>query len=113
MADTGLSAAGRFAAQLAADGIQVTPPVRARAPQDAVPLASRDSLPLRRAVEYMLKASDNNIAETLLRLAAPARHRPADWQGGTQVVRSVLEGYGVPLDGSPCSTAAGCPARTG
>ncbi|MFC1436942.1 D-alanyl-D-alanine carboxypeptidase/D-alanyl-D-alanine-endopeptidase [Streptacidiphilus sp. N1-10] len=108
--DTALAAGDVFAGALAKAGVAVPPgPLRhAVAPAvdgggggdgGAVLLASRTSVPLWNAVEYMLKVSDNNIAEGLLRLAALGRGRPATWQGGTAVVRQVLDGYGVPLGG--------------
>ena len=97
--DTALAAARVFAGQLAEDGVRATPPVRAVAPADSEAIASHTSHPLWSDLEYMLKVSDNDIAEGLLRLTALARNRPATWQGGTGVVRSVLADYGIPLDG--------------
>lgn len=99
--DTALAAAQLFAKQLAADGVRLppAPPVRAAAPATAVELAGHTSRPLWEAVEYMLKVSDNNIAEGLLRLTALGRHRPPTWQGGTTAVRAVLAGYRIPLRG--------------
>jgi D-alanyl-D-alanine carboxypeptidase/D-alanyl-D-alanine-endopeptidase (penicillin-binding protein 4) len=67
----------------------------------------------------MLKHSDNDIAETLLRTTALAAGRPATFEGGTQVVRQVLSHvYGVSLahfelyDGSGLSRADRIPAAT-
>lgn len=73
--------------------------VRATVPSGAEPLAVHTSRPLWGTVEYMLKASDNNVAEELLRLTALASGRPATWYDGTTVVTGVLAGYHVPLDG--------------
>jgi D-alanyl-D-alanine carboxypeptidase/D-alanyl-D-alanine-endopeptidase (penicillin-binding protein 4) len=102
--DTALAAGDVFARGLAAAGVALPsgPLRRAVAPAlggGVVLLASRTSAPLWNAVEYMLKVSDNNIAEGLLRLSALARGRPATWAGGTALVREVLDGYGVPLAG--------------
>ena len=102
--DTALAAGDVFARALTGAGVTLPhgPLRRAVAPAvggGAVLLASRTSVPLWNAVEYMLKVSDNNIAEGLLRLAALGRGRPATWQGGTAVVRQVLDGYRVPLGG--------------
>jgi D-alanyl-D-alanine carboxypeptidase/D-alanyl-D-alanine-endopeptidase (penicillin-binding protein 4) len=102
--DTALAAGDVFARGLSAAGVAVPsgPLRRAVAPAvggGVVLLASRTSAPLSNAVEYMLKASDNNIAEGLLRLAALGRGRPATWEDGTDLVREVLGGYRVPLDG--------------
>jgi hypothetical protein len=49
-------------------------------------------------VKHMLKVSDNDSAETLLRMTALAAGRPATFEGGTAVVREVLTRYGVSLD---------------
>jgi len=106
-ADTALSAAASFGRQLAAAGVRCAPPTRAPAPADAEPVAVRSSGPLWQAVEYMLKVSDNNVAEELLRLTALARHGTADWQDGTEAVRSVLDGYRVPLDGTALNDGSG------
>ena len=97
--DTALATARRFGELLTVDGVQVGAPTRAVVRPDAVAVASRTSQPLWQTVEHMLKVSDNNTAEVLLRLTALARHGAADWQDGTDAVRSVLGGYGVPLDG--------------
>jgi D-alanyl-D-alanine carboxypeptidase/D-alanyl-D-alanine-endopeptidase (penicillin-binding protein 4) len=102
--DTALAAARLFAHQLATAGVRLpTEPAargeRGTAPADALDLASHTSPPLARAVEHMLKVSDNNTAEGLLRLIAVARHLPPTWRGGTAAVRAVLAGYGVPLGG--------------
>jgi D-alanyl-D-alanine carboxypeptidase/D-alanyl-D-alanine-endopeptidase (penicillin-binding protein 4) len=97
--DTSLAAARVFAGDLAADGVGAGGPRRATAPAGAELIARHVSHPLAADVEEMLKVSDNGIAEGLLRLTALARNRPATWQGGTEAVRSVLRGYGVPLQG--------------
>jgi D-alanyl-D-alanine carboxypeptidase/D-alanyl-D-alanine-endopeptidase (penicillin-binding protein 4) len=67
----------------------------------------------------MIKVSDNNIAETLLRMTALATGRPATFEDGTAVVRQVLtERYGVNLagfelhDGSGLSRSDRIPAAT-
>ena len=101
VSDTALAAGKLFAQQLAAAGVRLPAgaPKRKTAPASAVDLASHTSKPLSKAVEHMLKVSDNNTAEGLLRLTALAEHRPATWQGGTAAVRAVLTGYGVPLAG--------------
>ena len=109
--DTARSAAEVFRALLAADGVSGSGPIRAAAPPDAAQLAEHTSPPLWHTVEYMLKASDNNVAEGLLRLTALARHRVADWQDGTAEVRSVLGGYRVPLAGTALFDGSGLSRR--
>ncbi|GGV22315.1 peptidase S13 [Streptomyces filipinensis] len=118
--DTSLDAGRVFAKQLAADGVTVTGDVtRATVRPTDVPVARHRSAPLSGIVHTMLKHSDNNIAETLLRMTALGAGRPATFEGGTQVVRQVLSRvYGVSLDkfelydGSGLSRADRIPAAT-
>jgi D-alanyl-D-alanine carboxypeptidase/D-alanyl-D-alanine-endopeptidase (penicillin-binding protein 4) len=118
--DTSIDAGQVFAKQLAAAGVTVTGDVtRATASQNDVPVAQHKSAPLSDIVHTMLKHSDNNIAETLLRMTALAAGRPATFEGGTEVVREVLsQVYGVSLDhfelydGSGLSRADRIPATT-
>ncbi|MEU1181143.1 D-alanyl-D-alanine carboxypeptidase/D-alanyl-D-alanine-endopeptidase [Streptomyces sp. NPDC005820] len=118
--DTSLDAGQVFARQLAANGVTVDGNVtRATASEHDVPVARHQSAPLSDIVHTMLKKSDNNIAETLLRMTALGAGRPATFEGGTEVVRQVLsERYGVSLanfemyDGSGLSRADRIPAAT-
>lgn len=117
--DTSVDAGKVFAKQLAADGITVDGEVTRRtAGYSDVPVASHRSPKLSAIVQTMLKVSDNNIAETLLRMTALGADRPATFEDGTAVVRQVLEEYGVPLenfelyDGSGLSRANRMPAAT-
>lgn len=118
--DTSIDAGQVFAQQLAAQGVTVTGGVtRATAHRTDVPVARHKSAPLSDIVHTMLKHSDNNIAETLLRMTALGAGRPATFEGGTEVVRQVLsQVYGVSLDhlelydGSGLSRADRIPAAT-
>lgn len=118
--DTSLDAGQVFARQLAANGVTVDGDVtRATASTHDVPVARHTSAPLSDIVHTMLKKSDNNIAETLLRMTALGAGRPATFEGGTEVVRTVLsKRYGVSLanfemyDGSGLSRADRIPAAT-
>ncbi|TVZ77282.1 D-alanyl-D-alanine carboxypeptidase/D-alanyl-D-alanine-endopeptidase [Streptomyces sp. BK340] len=118
--DTSIDAGRVFAGQLAAHGVTVTGDVtRATARTTDVPVAQHKSAPLSNMVRTMLKDSDNDIAETLLRMTALAADRPATFEGGTAVVRRVLSReYGVSLDnfelhdGSGLSRADRIPAAT-
>ncbi|MFC4502666.1 MULTISPECIES: D-alanyl-D-alanine carboxypeptidase/D-alanyl-D-alanine-endopeptidase [Streptomyces] len=118
--DTSLDAGQVFAKQLLTDGITVAGDVtRATASRTDVPVARHTSAPLSDIVHTMLKTSDNNIAETLLRMTALGAGRPATFDGGTEVVRQVLSTrYGVSLanfemyDGSGLSRADRIPAAT-
>lgn len=118
--DTSIDAGQVFAQQLTAAGVTVDGAVtRARAGAGDVPVARHRSAPLSDIVHKMIKVSDNNIAETLLRLTALGAGRPATFEGGTEVVRQVLSlKYGVSLDnfaiydGSGLSRANRIPAAT-
>ncbi|KUN03472.1 peptidase S13 [Streptomyces yokosukanensis] len=118
--DTSIDAGRVFAGQLAAGGVTVTGDVtRAAARSTDVPVAQHTSAPLSAVVRTMLKRSDNDIAETLLRMTALGAGRPATFQNGTEVVRQVLSRvYGVSLDnvklydGSGLSRADRIPAAT-
>ncbi|MDR6975023.1 D-alanyl-D-alanine carboxypeptidase/D-alanyl-D-alanine-endopeptidase (penicillin-binding protein 4) [Streptomyces sp. 3330] len=118
--DTSIDAGQAFARQLTAAGVTVDGAVtRAEASRDDVPVARHRSAPLSEIVHKMIKVSDNDIAETLLRMTALGAGRPATFEGGTEVVRQVLDvRYGVSLghfeihDGSGLSRANRIPAAT-
>ncbi|MFI0805964.1 D-alanyl-D-alanine carboxypeptidase/D-alanyl-D-alanine endopeptidase [Streptomyces echinatus] len=118
--DTSVDAGQVFAGQLAAAGATVTGEVtRSTARPTDVPVAQHRSAPLSDIVHTLLKRSDNDIAETLLRMTALGAGRPATFEGGTEVVRHVLSRvYGVSLanfelyDGSGLSRADRIPAAT-
>jgi D-alanyl-D-alanine carboxypeptidase/D-alanyl-D-alanine-endopeptidase (penicillin-binding protein 4) len=99
--DTSLDAGQVFAAQLSAQGLAVTGDVTRGKTTDAdVPVAVHYSPALSTIVERMLKKSDNDIAETLLRMTALGAGRPATFDDGSAVVRDVLtDVYRVPLPG--------------
>ncbi|MEV0480269.1 D-alanyl-D-alanine carboxypeptidase/D-alanyl-D-alanine-endopeptidase [Streptomyces sp. NPDC050508] len=97
--DTALTATTYFAQQLTAQGITVGKPARANAPSGSTVLATHTSKALSTTVEYMLKHSDNDIAEGLLRLTALGQGRAATFAGGTAAVHAVLVQYGIPLTG--------------
>ncbi|WP_037860423.1 D-alanyl-D-alanine carboxypeptidase/D-alanyl-D-alanine-endopeptidase [Streptomyces sp. NRRL S-340] len=118
--DTSVDAGQAFAKLVAAQGVTVDGDVtRATARRTDVPVGHHTSAPLADVVKKMLKTSDNNIAETLLRMTALRAGRPATFEGGTEVVRHVLSRhYGVSLenfeihDGSGLSRADRIPAAT-
>jgi D-alanyl-D-alanine carboxypeptidase/D-alanyl-D-alanine-endopeptidase (penicillin-binding protein 4) len=118
--DTSIDAGKVFARQLAANGVTVDGAVaRGTAASTGVPVAQHLSPTLSTIVHQMIKVSDNNIAETLLRMTALATGRPATFEDGAAVVRQVLtEQYGVNLagfelhDGSGLSRSDRIPAAT-
>lgn len=99
-ADTSLDAGKVFADKLAADGVTVDGDVtRGQASGTDVPVAQHVSPVLSDIVHKMLKTSNNDIAETPLRMTALGAGRPATFEGGTTVVKRVLSHrYGVQLD---------------
>ena len=99
--DTSVDAGQVFAKQLAAQGLTVTGDVTHGQATDAdVPVAVHYSPTLSAIVHQMLKKSDNDIAETLLRMTAIGAGRPATFDDGAAVVRHVLtDVYDVPLPG--------------
>nr|WP_230396476.1 D-alanyl-D-alanine carboxypeptidase/D-alanyl-D-alanine-endopeptidase [Streptomyces blattellae] len=118
--DTSLDAGQVFARLLAERGVTVTGGVtRGGAGARDVTVGLHRSAKLSRIVKRMLKVSDNDIAEALLRMTALGAGRPATFEGGTAAVRTVLSRtYGVSLanfrmyDGSGLSRATRIPART-
>lgn len=118
--DTSLDAGKAFTRLLADQGITTDGAVaRGTAAATDVPVASHSSPPLSETVKKMILNSDNNIAETLLRMTAIGAGQPATFEGGARAVRTVLgEKYGVPLDGvklfdgSGLSRSARIPAAT-
>lgn len=98
--DPALAAGRDFAALLAARGITVAPGVEhAAAPATAVELAAVRSPTVAALVEHTLATSDNDMAESLARLVAHARGRPATFSDGAAAVSDVLGQLGVPTDG--------------
>ncbi|MFE3167695.1 D-alanyl-D-alanine carboxypeptidase/D-alanyl-D-alanine-endopeptidase [Streptomyces sp. NPDC059224] len=117
--DTSLDAGQTFARLLAERGVTVSGNVaHGTAATGTATVAQHRSDVLSAVVEHMLKVSDNDIAETLLRTTALAAGRPATFEDGTAVVRQVLGQYGVSLadfeihDGSGLSRADRIPAQT-
>ncbi|WP_039938784.1 D-alanyl-D-alanine carboxypeptidase/D-alanyl-D-alanine endopeptidase [Streptomyces himastatinicus] len=119
-ADTSLDAGKVFATKLADRGVTVDGDVtRGTAGVGDVPVAQKVSPTVAELVRTMLKTSNNDMAETLLRLTAVKAGQPATFEGGTAAVRQVLgERYGIPLDnvvlhdGSGLSRATRIPAAT-
>ena len=99
--DPALEAGRSFADLLARRGVTVTGEIgRSVAPVNGGDdLAAVESPTVVELVELMLGSSDNDLAESLLRLVAAAAGRPATFSDGTAVVAGVLAELGVPTDG--------------
>ena len=119
-------AASAFAAFLGADGIRVSGPAgQQKAARHAATLASVSSPPLSAIVGWMLRESNNVIAENLARQVALRERRPASFSGAAAAVTATVRRLGVPgeihlVDGSGLSPQdridpgrAGPPGRRG
>lgn len=99
-ADPAVAAGERLARLLRDRGLSVGGPVRrATASPDAETLGRVSSPEISSLVETMLATSDNDLAESLIRLVAISRDHPATFDGGTAAVAEVLAELGVPTDG--------------
>lgn len=117
--DTSIDAGQVFAKQLTSQGLGVTGTVtRGKAHASEAQVAVHQSPVLSAIVHQMLKTSDAQIAESLLRMTALGAGRPATYEAGDAVVRQVLAHYGISLanfqlyDGSGLSRADRIPAET-
>jgi serine-type D-Ala-D-Ala carboxypeptidase/endopeptidase (penicillin-binding protein 4) len=89
-------AAAAFAGFLRGDGIRVTGPAGPEtAPRHAAVLAAVSSPPLSAIVAWMLRESNNVIAENLARQVALREHRPASFSGAAAAVTGVLRSLGI------------------
>ncbi len=94
------SAADRFADLLGDAGVKVTGDVAGTAaPQDAATLATVRSATAAQIVEALVRTSDNEAAEVMLRQTAIAAERPATFVGGAQSVTAALKAAGVDTAG--------------
>ena len=118
--DTSVDAGQVFAKQLTAQGLTVTGDVtHGTTAGSDTQVAVHYSPALSAIVHQMLKKSDNDIAETLLRMTAIGAGRPATFDDGAAVVREILtDVYQVPLpnfqnyDGSGLSRSDRVSAET-
>jgi D-alanyl-D-alanine carboxypeptidase/D-alanyl-D-alanine-endopeptidase (penicillin-binding protein 4) len=105
LADPALAAADHFRGLLASAGrdaslalplLAVTGTVaRAATPAQSEPLAQIESAPVRELVAYMLRHSNNNLAESLGRMTALALGRPGSFEGCSAAVSKTLAGLNL------------------
>ena len=94
--DPAAQAAQAFAAFLSADGIRVTGPGgQQKAAAHAATIASVSSPPLSAIVGWMLRESNNVIAENLARQVALHQKRPASFSGAAAAVTATARRLGV------------------
>ncbi|QRN81480.1 MAG: D-alanyl-D-alanine carboxypeptidase/D-alanyl-D-alanine-endopeptidase, partial [Nocardiopsis sp. BM-2018] len=89
-----LAAAEAFADQLERAGLTVEgSPAEAEASGD--PVASVDSMPMSALVEFMMLASDNNMAESMSRIAALELGEEPSFAGGAAATHRVMDDLGI------------------
>lgn len=110
--DPALAAAATFSKLLAARGISVAgEPSSTRAPADAERLASESSATVAQIVETLIRVSDNQAAEVMLRHVAIAAGEPATFDGGTGAVRSALTAADIDVSGLVLNDGSGLSRR--
>jgi D-alanyl-D-alanine carboxypeptidase/D-alanyl-D-alanine-endopeptidase (penicillin-binding protein 4) len=100
-------AAAVLAGLLSPRGVQVAATGSGTAPEGAVELAAIESPPLTDVVAQLLRDSDNQTGELLLKEMAVARGRPGTTADGLAVVDEVLADLGLPIAGSDVTDGSG------
>lgn len=98
--DPAASAARTFAGLLEDRGITVTgEPSEARAPGGATVVGTVRSSTVAQIVEHLIRTSNNEAAEVMLRQLAIAADQPPTFQGGTAAVVDVLDEADIDTEG--------------
>jgi D-alanyl-D-alanine carboxypeptidase/D-alanyl-D-alanine-endopeptidase (penicillin-binding protein 4) len=106
------SAARTFASLLEDRGVDVEgEPQRTAAEEDTRTVAEVRSATVAQIVEKLIRVSDNQAAEVMLRHVAIATDQEASFEGGTSAVRSVLEDAGVDTTDLSLSDGSGLSRR--
>ncbi|MCW2830720.1 MAG: dacB [Aeromicrobium sp.] len=106
------AAAKTFAALLERRGITVSDaPTAGTAPESAETVAAVRSAPLAQIVETLIRISDNQAAEVVLRHVAIAAGEPATFDGGTAAVRDALTTADVDTAGLSLNDGSGLSRR--
>jgi D-alanyl-D-alanine carboxypeptidase/D-alanyl-D-alanine-endopeptidase (penicillin-binding protein 4) len=106
-ADPAAHAAGVVAGLLGGRGITVGATGSGVVPAGAVEIAAVESPPLTDVVGEMLRESDNQTAELLLKEIAVASGRPGSSADGVAVAAEVVAGLGLPVGGSATVDGSG------
>ncbi|MEZ5117658.1 MAG: D-alanyl-D-alanine carboxypeptidase/D-alanyl-D-alanine-endopeptidase [Candidatus Nanopelagicales bacterium] len=109
--DNADDAARYFVARLNRAGLKATYRGRAAADPGATALASVRSQQLKVDIRWMLKMSDNDVAEILFRQVALATGQPATWAGASRAAVTVLESLGIATDGLVLVDGSGASRR--
>ena len=107
VSDPSRGVANAFVAQLESNGIQVRKTKTGSAPEGAEEIAFVESAPLYEQITFMLRASDNTLAEQYCHLVAEADGAPTTFQGATENLIDQLELRGVNTDGMVASDCSG------
>jgi serine-type D-Ala-D-Ala carboxypeptidase/endopeptidase (penicillin-binding protein 4) len=106
--DPAFAAADEFARLLKARGVTVLGDITsARSSSAATTIASVQSAPASELVERMLRTSDNQIAESLARLAAAERQLPASFKGAVDAMGQAATASGLDVDVDSVYDASG------
>lgn len=105
--DPALGAAETFGALLEEANISVRGAVTATEAPDADPIAAVPSPPMGDLVERMLRDSDNQLAESLGRMAALSQGKPGSFAGAVVALEQAAADQGVDLGGSAIYDASG------
>ena len=107
-----VAAGERFADLLRSRGIEVTGDVeRVDAPAGAPDLAVARSATAAQIIEMLIRVSDNEAAEVMLRHVALATGAPATFAGGAGAVVEALDDLGVDTDGLQLFDGSGLSRR--
>jgi len=110
--DPAASAARTFAGLLKHQGISVAgEPVPAEAPADAAVVGVMRSATVARIVQTLIRVSDNQAAEVMLRQLAIAADKPATFDGGTEAVVDVLNAADIDTQGLVLRDGSGLSRR--
>lgn len=110
--DPAASAARTFAGLLEDRGITVTgEPEPAKVPGDAPAIAVVRGATVARIVETLLRVSDNQAAEVMLRHLAIAAGKPATFDGGVEAVTDVLDAADIDIEGLVLADGSGLSRR--
>jgi D-alanyl-D-alanine carboxypeptidase/D-alanyl-D-alanine-endopeptidase (penicillin-binding protein 4) len=107
LADPSAGAAGQFAELLADAGVTVRGQVKPSATTGTQSLAAVVSPPMSDLVERMLRDSDNQLAESLGRMAAVAQGGPGSFAGAATAIERAARDRGIDLGGAVISDASG------
>ncbi|BDR52608.1 D-alanyl-D-alanine carboxypeptidase [Bombiscardovia nodaiensis] len=97
-----------FAQALTQEGIKVEgQPTSSKESVSGKPLAQVSSAPLNEIMTYMLRTSDNTLAELFGRLTALKISQPNTPQGATEAVAKALQGLGIKTNGMHMADCSG------